>query len=144
MEQTKTETAQCDHTLISSGGHTWVCMKPAGHKEGRHAMERLQSEKTKYYRLPAPFVLTDEDELDRSLQDLNQRGVTPALVGVDASGTRFLAYGWAPGGDGWVVNVCLDDPYSREYDRTDGPRCEKCHSEGRLPVTLLTFPVVVL
>lgn len=88
-----------------------------------------------------------EDILDELLQNLNTLGHSPVVVGMDGSGRRFLAYGWTPGGDGWQINILLDDPYSEEFDyKPPAPqaRCEECHSEGRLPVSMLNFPVRII
>jgi hypothetical protein len=96
---------------------------------------------------PHPVVLrriADVDEFDRLLSELNEAGITPTVVGLDAHGSPFLAYGWAPGGDGWDTGVLVDDPYSYEFDYTDGHRCEECNSEGRRPLSALSYPVMVL
>lgn len=96
--------------------------------------------------LPIPYVLDDEETLDAALQLLNENGMEPVLVGLDSDGTRFLAYGYAPGGDDWAVGVVTDDPYSREFDY-DGepPRCSRCNSEGRRDTDIaIRFPVVCI
>lgn len=91
-----------------------------------------------------PTRVETADLLDEILMLMNEAGETPVLVGIDREGIRFLVYGWAPGGDGWAVNLCRDDPQSREFDIDEIERCEECHSEQRLPLSLLHFPVAVI
>lgn len=94
--------------------------------------------------MPIPFLLDDAQTLDAALCLLNENGNTPVLVGIDAEGNRFLAYGWAPGGDGWDIGICLDDPMSGEFSYKDIRECEECGAFERLPVSFLTFPVVCI
>ena len=89
--------------------------------------------------------IEDEDTLDLLLQKMNwEEGVTPVVVGIDAQGMKFLAYGWAPGGDGWKINVTTDDTHSSEFSYTDIEQCEDCGAHDRLPVSFLHFPLVVI
>lgn len=86
-----------------------------------------------------------QDELEDMLWGMNERGLTPVVVGVDKEGLPFLAYGWAPGGDGWDVGVVTDDTHSLEFDYTDGTtRCEECGAFGRRVMEVLHYPVTVL
>lgn len=84
------------------------------------------------------------EDLNDHLLELNEQGTNPVVVGFDRHLHPFLAYGHAPGGDGWDVGILYDDPYSYEFDLADVTRCEECHSEGRRPVTDLQYPVMVL
>lgn len=83
------------------------------------------------------------DQLEDLLLELNERGVAPVVVGTDKTGTPFLAYGWAPGGDGWDVGVVTDDPRS-EWDYDDVGRCPECGAFGHRSTDVLKFPVTVL
>jgi hypothetical protein len=96
-----------------------------------------------------PSILTsmrieNTDDLSELLWEMNDKGDTPTLVGVDRSGTRFLAYGWAPGGDGWDTGVVTDDTHSGEWDYSDVDRCGDCGAFGRRSTLVLIFPVLVI
>ncbi|HEY2088549.1 MAG TPA: hypothetical protein VGH54_21340 [Mycobacterium sp.] len=84
------------------------------------------------------------EALDDLLSSMNDAGIEPVVVGVDGRGYPFLAYGWAPGGDGWDCGVVADDTHSSEFDYSDGTtRCDECGAFDRRPLTVLPFPVTV-
>lgn len=90
-------------------------------------------------------ILETADALDDYLSDLNQAGVQPVAVGFDRHGYPFLAYGWAPGGDGWECGFVNDDPHSSEFDYNDGTeRCQECGAFDRRPIERLSYPVTVI
>ena len=86
-----------------------------------------------------------QDALDQTLMDLNERGETPVVVGLDRHGQPFLAYGWAPGGDGWAAGFVNDDPHSGEFEYSDGTeRCQECGAFDRRGIEKLAYPVRLL
>jgi hypothetical protein len=88
--------------------------------------------------------LPDADALDDLLSTMNEVGDRPVTVGHDAGGVAFLAYGWAPGGDGWDCGVVEDDTHSSEFDYNDGTRrCDDCGAFDRRPLAVLAYPVTV-
>lgn len=85
------------------------------------------------------------EQLHDLLMGLNDSGVNPVVVGFDASGLPFLAYGWAPGGDGWDAGFVNDDPHSAEFDYNDGTgRCQECGAFDRRNISKLLYPVRVI
>lgn len=90
------------------------------------------------------FKIYSEKDLDEALQSMNEEGQTPVLVGIDRIGVRFLAYGWAPGGDGWAIGVTTDDTHSQEFTYADVGSCEECGAHGRREAEVLNFPVAVI
>lgn len=90
-----------------------------------------------------------DDELDVLLARLNENGITPVVLGFDAHGNPFLAYGWAPGGDGWDCGVTFDNPRDTEgdvWDKATGkshPRCEECAAYQEFGLDTLSYPVEV-
>lgn len=87
-------------------------------------------------------IVDTEDDLDQYLSDLNDAGFTPVVIGFDRHGSPFLAYGWAPGGDGWDAGFVNDDPHSAEFDYSDGTeRCQECGAFERRGIAKLAYPV---
>jgi hypothetical protein len=91
-------------------------------------------------------AIENAEQLDQILSDMNfERGLTPVVVGFDANGEAFLAYGWAPGGDGWDCGFVNDDTHSAEFDYSDGTRrCEECGAFDRRDITKLAYPIRVI
>lgn len=87
-----------------------------------------------------------EEQLDDLLSAMNfEQGDEPVVVGFDAHNHPFLAYGWAPGGDGWDCGFVNDDPHSAEFDYSDGTsRCEECGAFDRRGLSKLSFPVQII
>lgn len=84
------------------------------------------------------------EDLHQLLMALNESGTEPVVIGFDAHDLPFLAYGWAPGGDGWAAGFVNDDPQSREFDYADGTgRCDDCGAFERRPIERLDYPVRV-
>jgi hypothetical protein len=91
------------------------------------------------------MIVKDEDELNRLLAGLNyDEGITPVVVGFDSGGDPFLAYGWAPGGDGWDAGFVRDDPHSSEFDIRGVDRCQECGAFEREHISRLNYPVTVV
>lgn len=89
--------------------------------------------------------VADPEQLDDILSALNEAGDEPVVVGFDRHGQPFLAYGYAPGGDGWDAGFVNDDPHSGEFDYSDGTeRCQECGAFERRPIDRLGYPVRVL
>lgn len=86
----------------------------------------------------------DPDQLEDLLHEMNNEGLNPVAVGVDAYARPFLVYGWAPGGDGWEVGVVTDDTHSRDFRYRGIPQCSECSAHGRRTTEVLCFPVKVL
>lgn len=85
------------------------------------------------------------EQLHDVLMGLNDGGVNPVVVGFDVFGYPFLAYGWAPGGDGWDAGFVSDDMHSAEFDYSDGTeRCQECGAFDRRNITKLSYPVRIL
>lgn len=85
------------------------------------------------------------DDLSDYLSDMNQAGTEPVVVGFDRLGAPFLAYGWAPAGDGWDCGIVQDDPHSSEFDYSDGTeRCQECGAFDRRGIEKLRYPVTVV
>lgn len=62
---------------------------------------------------PQVANITDADDLDDRLMQMNESGVTPVIPFVDANGFGSIAYGTAPSGDDWVVDLAAPrDPDS--------------------------------
>lgn len=99
-------------------------------------------------------TIATENALDVLLARMNETGANPVVVGFSNTGIPFLAYGYAPGGDGWDTGVSLDDPHSGEFEYIDLTftgegyrsvhRCEECGAFDRLPLLMLNFPVTVI
>lgn len=91
------------------------------------------------------FVVTSADGLNDLLSSLNEAGENPVVVGFDANGYPFLAYGWAPGGDGWACGFVTDDTHSLEFEFSDGTRrCEECGAFERRDIEKMPYPVTVV
>ena len=95
-------------------------------------------------------TLTKDDELRQLLDDLNESGITPTAVGIDALGRPFLITLVGPYADS--EDVFFDSPWQRDVSygkRVDGewvplrPRCEDCDAYAHT-MSDLAFPVVVL
>lgn len=85
------------------------------------------------------------ERLDEILTDLNEHGLNPVVVGFDANNSPFLAYGWAPGGDGWDCGFVVDDTHSAEFDYSDGTkRCEDCGAFERRNISKLSYPLCII
>ena len=95
------------------------------------------------------MMLETEEALDVLLGRMNETGVEPVLIGLQADGAPFLAYGWAPGGDGWDCGVVYDNPRDTEgdvWDKETGkshPRCEECAAYYQFDLETLHYPVRV-
>lgn len=91
-------------------------------------------------------TIATEEQLNDLLTAMNfEQGEEPVVVGFDAHGHPFLAYGWASGGDGWDCGFVNDDPHSAEFDYSDGTtRCEECGAFDRRGIAKLAYPVHVV
>jgi hypothetical protein len=84
------------------------------------------------------------EQLHDLLMDLNENGTNPVVVGFDAKDEPFLAYGWAPGGDGWDAGFVVDDTHSDEIEYVDTGRCDECGAFDRRAIEKLNYPVRVI
>lgn len=50
-------------------------------------------------------IVVDAENLEGRLMALNEAGIHPVIPFVDADGFPSVAYGTAPGGDGWAVDL---------------------------------------
>ena len=94
-------------------------------------------------------VLADAEALREHLDALNEHGVTPLAVGIDAWANPFLITLVGPYADG--EHVLFDSPWQGDTDWRNGERvCEDCrgHVHGigdlRYPVTLMANQKEVL
>jgi hypothetical protein len=94
-------------------------------------------------------VLTDAEALREHLDTLNEHGVTPLAVGIDAWANPFLITLIGPYAES--EHVFFDSPWQGDIDWRNGHRhCEECmgHVHGiedlRYPVTLMANAKEVL
>lgn len=78
------------------------------------------------HEVPQVQAIVDADDLEGRLFAMNEAGINPVIPFVDAWGTGSVAYGTAPAGDDWEVDLAAP----RECD-SGTKHCCRCaeHSE---------------
>jgi hypothetical protein len=138
MDDPRCELMKVTDKMIEVFGEAWNNQRP------RHAGDRRRAG------LEAVFALitttaNNEDELSEILASLNfDDGIEPVVIGFDSDGRPFLAYGWAPGGDGWDAGFVYDDTHSSEFSIEGVRRCEECGAFERQHISRLRYPVVLV
>lgn len=88
------------------------------------------------------YTIDGPDDLRRHLDDLNDAGVSPIAVGVDAIDQPFLITLVGPYAE--REDVFFDSPWQREHDHGGVPsRCEDCDAYSHT-IDHLRFPVTVV
>jgi hypothetical protein len=100
---------------------------------------------------PLLSIIHNADELDERLSAMNEAGVDPVIPFVDAKGTGSVAYGTAPSGDDWVVDLAA--PRDPDTGTRHCCRCQHndlaayCDAGGSwqptYPLTALVTPEVL-
>lgn len=84
-----------------------------------------------------------EEALREALEALNEFPHDPKVVGIDQSGTPFMAQ--LSGVYAESVTVTLNMPWDSEVEyRTALRSCEECGAQGHWSLAVLAFPVTVL
>lgn len=93
--------------------------------------------------MTATLVSVGSDEALRDRLDaMNEQGIDPLVVGVDAAGRSFLVTLQGPYAE--TEAVLLGIPWDSEVDWSSGRRCDECGCSEAFGLDDLTFPVDVV
>lgn len=91
--------------------------------------------------MPGFRMIGGPDELRRYLDDMNDAGIPPIVVGLTPIGAPFLITLVGPYAE--REDVFFDSPWQREVGYDVSPRCEDCDAYSHT-MDHLQFPVTVV